>query len=67
MNEANGTLRFGTPELLFEGGYISGNCCGHSYDVSPDGQRFAMIVSKIASDRRLIVELNALQALGDRH
>lgn len=57
------TLWIGTPELLFEGDYVSGACCGHSYDVSLDGRRFVMIKAKPGSERHVTVELNALGRL----
>jgi len=57
------TLEIGTPRLLFEGDYPFGLCCGHSYDVAADGARFVMIKGDPVSDRRLSVELHALDRL----
>jgi hypothetical protein len=57
------TLEIGTPRLLFEGDYPSGLCCGHSYDVAEDGARFVMIKGDPLSERRLNVELHALDRL----
>jgi Tol biopolymer transport system component len=57
------TLEIGTPRLLFEGDYPSGICCGHSYDVTADGARFVMIKGEPVSERRLSVELHALDRL----
>ena len=37
------TCGAGTPHALFEGPYTQGSPGAHSYDVSPDGQRFVMI------------------------
>jgi Tol biopolymer transport system component len=54
----------GSPRPLFEGDYVAGMCCGHNYDVTPDGQRFVMIKSKPESERHIIVELNALDDAG---
>ena len=35
---------FGNPEVLFAGPYLSaGGAGGHTYDVSPDGDRFLML------------------------
>ncbi len=37
------TFRAGSPRLLFEGSYQSGEIGGAFYDVTPDGQRFVMV------------------------
>ncbi len=37
------TFRAGSPRLLFEGSYQSGDVGGAFYDVTPDGQRFVMV------------------------
>ena len=61
------TLEIGSPKSLFEGVYLAGSCCGHSYDVAGDGSRFVMIKAAPQSERPLIVELHALDRLqGDR-
>jgi Tol biopolymer transport system component len=60
------TLAFGTPRMLFEGDYIVGACCAHSYDVAPDGARFVMTKGRPESKRRLNVLLNAFGGLEER-
>jgi serine/threonine protein kinase/dipeptidyl aminopeptidase/acylaminoacyl peptidase len=58
----SGTLEVGTPRLLFEGDYVSGQCCGLGYDVAEDGTRFVMVKGKPES-KRLSVELHAFDRL----
>jgi Tol biopolymer transport system component len=60
------TLAFGTPQVLFEGDYVAGACCGPSYDVGPDGQRFVMTKGIAESTWRLNVVLNAFDGLEAR-
>ena len=57
------TLEIGSPQSLFEGDYFSGQCCGLSYDVAEDGARFVMVKGVPESERRLYVELHALDRL----
>jgi len=57
------TLEIGSPQSLFEGDYFSGQCCGLSYDVDEDGARFVMVKGVPESERRLTVELHALDRL----
>jgi len=55
--------RFGAPRQLLEGIYESGVCCGHSCDVTRDGQRFVMITGAERSGQRMSVVLGALGGL----
>ena len=56
----------GTPQVLFEGKYFSGNA-GRTYDVSPDGQRFLMIKDAAATTSsapsQFVVVLNWFEEL----
>ncbi len=46
--ETEPTFSHGTPELLFNGNFDLG--LGRSYDVSPDGHRFLMVIDSVAAD-----------------
>ena len=58
-------LSIGTLRSLFKGDYVSGMCCGHSHDVADNSARFVMIKGDPESERRLNVELHALDRLSN--
>jgi serine/threonine protein kinase len=64
--ETEPRLKIGEPALLLEGDYMSAACCGHSYDVSEDGQRFVMVRKPEDAPRaRMSIVLNGLGHLGE--
>jgi hypothetical protein len=42
--ETGPALKAGIPEVLFEESYYGPSMDGRNYDISPDGQRFLMII-----------------------
>ena len=56
--------RVQSPEVLFEGPYLSSPRWVHNYDVSPDGERFLMVQPAVPGTRReFVVVLNWLEEL----
>jgi serine/threonine-protein kinase len=57
-------LSIGTPNIVFQGDYVSYPGGGNSYDVSPDGRRFLMIKSEEKTTlTRINVVLNWFEEL----
>ena len=56
------TFDVGEPRLLFEAPFFVGTDPAH-YDVSPDGERFMMLVSTTSAPSQINVVLNWAQEL----
>ncbi len=73
VQAAGSTFVAGNPTKLFEGRYFLGGPPHHTYDVSPDGQRFLMIKDSTATEQTqnatpasLVVVLNWFEELKAR-
>jgi len=63
------TLTVGAPRLVFEGPYLLVSPGGHGYDITPDGQRFVMILQgeeEAASASTIRVRINFFDELRRR-
>ena len=61
------TFSAGTPTMLFEGAFRSGNVARADYDVTPDGQRFVMVqVGSLLGASQINVVLNWFEELKQR-
>jgi Tol biopolymer transport system component len=57
------SLQADKPQVLFEGQFIRDQCCGTSYDISPDGQQFVMVQQDGTGPTQIHVVLNWFEEL----
>ncbi len=56
-------LQADNPQVLFEGEFWWDECCGASFDISPDGQQFVMIQQDGTGPSQINVVLNWVEEL----
>ena len=61
------TFSAGTPKVLFDGDFRTGNVSRADYDVTPDGQRFLMVhLGDLLEASQINVVLNWFEELKQR-
>lgn len=57
------SLQADNPQMLFEGEFRWDECCGASFDISPDGQKFVMVQQDGTGPSQINVVLNWFEEL----